>query len=129
MQNTDKELQQLEENLHNYFLQGATQRGLLVVDYSGSDESVSLKRDIILVVERTTNKQGKTMQRLLFSTDVTMDPIELLEYYHCRFQMEFNFRDAKQSTGLTHSQARDLDKLYLYSFTTLLMTLYLLRME
>ncbi len=25
--------------------------------------------------------------------------------------MEFNFRDAKQATGLNHSQARDLDKL------------------
>src|SRR5690606_14113461 len=40
LQNTDEELQQLEENLHNYFLQAATQRGLLVVGYSGSDESV-----------------------------------------------------------------------------------------
>lgn len=40
LQNTDAELQQLEENLHNYFLQAATQRGLLVVGYSGSDESV-----------------------------------------------------------------------------------------
>lgn len=40
LQNTDAELQQLEENLHNYFLQAATQRGLLVVGYSGGDESV-----------------------------------------------------------------------------------------
>lgn len=40
LQNTDAELQQLENNLHNYFLQASTQRGLLVVGYSGSDESV-----------------------------------------------------------------------------------------
>jgi hypothetical protein len=40
LQNTNQELQQLEENLHNYFLQASTQRGLLVVGYSGSDESV-----------------------------------------------------------------------------------------
>lgn len=40
LQNTDAELQQLEENLHNYFIQASTQRGLLVVGYSGSDESV-----------------------------------------------------------------------------------------
>ncbi|HQE54280.1 SIR2 family protein [Tenuifilum sp.] len=40
LQNTDAELQHLEENLHNYFLQAATQRGLLVVGYSGGDESV-----------------------------------------------------------------------------------------
>ena len=40
LQNTDEELQKLENNLHRYFLDAATQRGLLVVGYSGSDESV-----------------------------------------------------------------------------------------
>ena len=40
LQNTDAELQKLEENLHNYFLDAANQRGLLVVGYSGNDESV-----------------------------------------------------------------------------------------
>jgi len=40
LQNTDEELQKLEDNLHNYFLEAATQRGLLIVGYSGSDESV-----------------------------------------------------------------------------------------
>lgn len=40
LQNTDAELQKLEDNLHNYFLEAATQRGLLIVGYSGSDESV-----------------------------------------------------------------------------------------
>jgi len=40
LQNTDSELQKLEENLHHYFLEAAKQRGLLVVGYSGSDESV-----------------------------------------------------------------------------------------
>ena len=64
--------------------------------------------------------------KLLFSTDVTMDPIEVLEYYHCRFQMEFNFRDAKQSTGLTHSQARDLNKLH-FHFNTSLTTINIVK--
>ena len=71
----------------------------------------SLKRDILLVVERKTDEQGKTIQRLIFSTDTTMNPIEVLSYYHSRFQVEFNFRYAKQATGLNHSQASDLDKL------------------
>ena len=48
-----------------------------------------------------------------------MSAIEILEYYHCRFQMEFTFRDAKQATGLNHSQARDLDKLYCHFNTSL----------
>jgi hypothetical protein len=73
--------------------------------------SKSLKMDILLVVERKTDENGKTIQRLIFSSDTKMNAIEVLEYYHCRFQMEFNFRDAKQATGLNHCQARDLDKL------------------
>ena len=73
--------------------------------------SKSLKTDILLVVERKTDENGKTIQRLIFSTDTKMNVLEVLEYYHCRFQMEFNFRDAKQATGLNHCQARDLDKL------------------
>jgi hypothetical protein len=40
LQNTDDELQKLEESLHNYFLDASTKRGLLVVGYSGNDESV-----------------------------------------------------------------------------------------
>jgi len=40
LQNTDEELQKLEENLHQYFLESSTKRGLLVVGYSGCDESV-----------------------------------------------------------------------------------------
>ena len=81
--------------------------------------SKSLKTDILLVVERKTDENGKTIQRLIFSTDIKMNAIEVLEYYHCRFQMEFNFRDAKQATGLNHCQARDLDKLYFHFNTSL----------
>ena len=40
LQNTDEELQRLEESLHNYFVAASARRGLLVVGYSGSDESV-----------------------------------------------------------------------------------------
>ncbi|MEN5130748.1 SIR2 family protein [Elizabethkingia anophelis] len=40
LQNTDEELQKLEESLHKYFVEASTKRGLLVMGYSGSDESV-----------------------------------------------------------------------------------------
>jgi len=72
--------------------------------------SKSLKRDILLVVERFTGK-NKTKQRLIFSTDINANPIDVLDYYHCRFQIEFCYRDAKQATGLNQSQARSLNKL------------------
>ncbi len=40
LQNTDAELQKLEDNLHRYFIEASSLRGLLVVGYSGSDESI-----------------------------------------------------------------------------------------
>ncbi len=40
LQNTDEELQELEASLHTRFLESSTQKGLLVVGYSGSDKSV-----------------------------------------------------------------------------------------
>lgn len=40
LQNTDEELQKLEGSLHQYFIEATEKRGLLVVGYSGSDESV-----------------------------------------------------------------------------------------
>jgi len=86
----------------------------------------SLKTDILLVVERKTDENGKSIQRLIFSTDTKMNALEVLEYYHCRFQMEFNFRDAKQATGLNHCQARDVDKLD-FHFNSLLTTVNIMK--
>jgi hypothetical protein len=40
LQNTEEELQKLEENLHQYFVSATQKRGLLVIGYSGSDESI-----------------------------------------------------------------------------------------
>ena len=72
--------------------------------------SKSLKREILLVVEEFVI-HGKTIYRLLFSTDVKQAPIDVIDIYHTRFQMEFGFRDAKQATGLEHSQSRSVNKL------------------
>lgn len=41
LQNTEEELQKLEDNLHTYFVSAAQKRGLLVIGYSGSDESIT----------------------------------------------------------------------------------------
>lgn len=48
LQNTDDELQKLEENLHNYFIDSASKKGLLMIGYSGSDNSVMSTIDKIL---------------------------------------------------------------------------------
>ncbi|WP_159523795.1 transposase [Sunxiuqinia indica] len=54
---------------------------------------------------------GKTIYRLLFSNDTTQVPIDVIDIYHTRFQIEFGFRDAKQFAGLENSQARSENKL------------------
>ena len=39
---------------------------------------------------------------------------EILDIYRTRFQIEFLYRDAKQHTGLTNSQARSKEKLHFH---------------
>lgn len=67
----------------------------------------SLGRLISLVIHILPNGG----HRLYFSTDSEMAGIDVIGLYRTRFQIEFNFRDAKQFTGLTHCQARDKRKL------------------
>jgi hypothetical protein len=88
--------------------------------YSAIVYSKALGMNILLVVEEFQLK-GKTIYRLLFSTDTKQAPIDVIDIYHTRFQMEFGFRDAKQFTGLENSQARSGNKLN-FHFNTALTT-------
>ena len=45
-------------------------------------------------------KTGKRAHVILFSSDLELPYDKLIEYYQLRFQIEFNFRDAKQYWGL-----------------------------
>ena len=81
-----------------------------ITAYSAIVYSKSLERNILLVVELFQLK-GKIIYRLLFSTDTTQAPIDVIDIYHTRFQIEFGFRDAKQFAGLENSQARSGNKL------------------
>jgi len=67
--------------------------------------SVSLEMDLKIVVAITEHK-GKVGTAILYSTDLTLGAFDLYEYYTSRFQIEFQFRDAKQFTGLDDCQAR-----------------------
>ena len=80
--------------------------------YAAVVYSKSLKRNIQLVHVTYLKASGKEAQKLYFSTDVDMDPKEVLHYYHSRFQIEFLYRDGKQHTGLNDSQARSENKLH-----------------
>ena len=72
---------------------------------------VSLKRKIRIVYLIDQHNPDKQRVALLFSTDTTIAPIRLYEYYKSRFQIEFIFRDAKQFTGLCDCQSRQQNAL------------------
>jgi len=54
----------------------------------------------IVVLVKTHQHSGKHAHAVLFSTDLALSAAHLADYYSLRFQIEFNFRDAKQFWGL-----------------------------
>jgi putative transposase len=57
----------------------------------------------VLIV--TNTRTNKVSRRILFSTDLALSTDLMIEYYSLRFQIEFNFRDAKQYFGLADFRA------------------------
>jgi putative transposase len=54
----------------------------------------------VVVIVKTNVQTHKTAHVVLFSSDLTLGYAQLIDYYRLRFQLEFNFRDAKQYWGL-----------------------------
>jgi putative transposase len=54
----------------------------------------------VVIVVKTHLKTGKRGHVVLFSTDLDLTADQIVDYYSLRFQIEFNFRDAKQYWGL-----------------------------
>lgn len=81
-----------------------------IVIYSAVVKSKSLKRKIKVVIAELSCG-GKTIRKIVFSTDIAMKAADIFLIYHSRFQIEFIFRDAKQNTGLEHWQSTDSDRL------------------
>ncbi|WP_392482836.1 transposase [Nostoc sp. C110] len=83
---------------------------------------ISLKRKIRLVYLLDHRHPDKPSYAVLFSTDINQSADDIYRFYKLRFQIEFIFRDAKQFTGLSDCQARDVKKLDFHfnaSFTAL----------
>ena len=55
----------------------------------------------VVIIVKTDLATQKTSRVVLFSTDLTLDASVLIKFYALRFQIEFNFRDAKQYFGLS----------------------------
>ncbi len=54
----------------------------------------------VLIIAKTDTRSHKRSHVILFSTDLALSPSQLADDYALRFQIEFNFRDAKQYFGL-----------------------------
>ena len=73
----------------------------------------------IVIIEKTHLKTGKKRHIILFSSDLELAYDKLIEYYRLRFQIEFNFRDAKQYWGL--EDFMNISKLAVYNAANLAM--------
>lgn len=54
----------------------------------------------VVIIVKTNLHTQKTARVVLFSSDLELPWDKLIDYYSLRFQIEFNFRDAKQYWGL-----------------------------
>ncbi len=54
----------------------------------------------VAIIVKTRLDTQKQAHVILFSSDLTLSAPRLIDYYALRFQLEFNFRDAKQFWGL-----------------------------
>lgn len=54
----------------------------------------------VVVIVKTNLKTGKRAHVVLFSSDLDLTYDQIIDFYSLRFQIEFNFRDAKQYWGL-----------------------------
>jgi putative transposase len=54
----------------------------------------------VVILVKTNLESGACAHAVLFSSDLTLTYDTLIHYYRLRFQIEFNFRDAKQFWGM-----------------------------
>ena len=84
-----------------FLCQRSTDHGIQTSIYQLTLHHKSFDCPLNVVVVVKTNQQTKRHGHvLLFSSDLTLVWDKLLDYYCLRFQLEFNFRDAKQYWGL-----------------------------
>lgn len=54
----------------------------------------------VVILHKTNTHTGACAHVILFSSDLELSYDKIIDYYRLRFQLEFNFRDAKQYWGL-----------------------------
>ena len=82
----------------------------------------------IRLVMLTNCFPGHYSRVLLYSTDLNLGALKVIQYYKARFQIEFIFRDAKQYTGLADCQSLLVERRYTH-INASLSALSLLKLE
>lgn len=70
-----------------------------IYQFTGVHQAFADKLNAV-IIHKHNLKTGKSARVILFSTDLGLGWESLVDYYRLRFQIEFNFRDAKQYWGL-----------------------------
>ena len=84
------------------YLKKSEQVGEIITNYY---QGVFLHKDFgqainVVIMVKLNSKTQKAGHAILFSSDVQLGWEKLINYYSLRFQIEFNFREAKQHFGL-----------------------------
>jgi hypothetical protein len=89
-------------NIPEHYLRSTTVEGKLetrVYQLEVWNKSFSERLNVVIIVKTRLDTQ-KRAHVVLFSSDLSLAAASLIDYYALRFQLEFNFRDAKQFWGL-----------------------------
>jgi putative transposase len=67
-------------------------------------KSFDMPLNVVVILRFDKNRVPKShkSRAVLFSTDLEADHKTIIDIYHVRYQIEFNFRDARQFFGLSN---------------------------
>jgi len=86
-----------DENLRSDEKKGNIRERIYQIESLHKTMSESLN---VVIIHKENTVTGKRAHIILFSTDINLNWDKVVDYYRLRFQIEFNFRDAKQHWGL-----------------------------
>lgn len=84
-----------------YLVSQKTEKGIQTKIYQSKMLHKSFAQMLnVVIITKTHLKTGRFAHVILFSSDLALSHEKIIDYYSLRFQIEFNFRDAKQFWGL-----------------------------
>lgn len=91
----------LDEIPRKYWQREEREKEMVTNYYAGVFLHPSFGMELkVVLIEKRNEKLNKIGHVLLFSSEINLSWEKIVEYYSLRFQIEFNFRDAKQHFGL-----------------------------